>query len=122
MVRRVARKCVYPPYDRGSLMAQPDQDKIELYDNCELCGCAVRMGQGRYDGQNLPHYKLFVGPCCGDRDEIFPKSGTAFVSHLLKLGIPVPEKRSNNTYPAQPPMNSKQVEALIQLIQRAEKP
>lgn len=75
--------------------------KPNLLFPCNLCGSAFQIGGGKYEGHNLPHYKMWLCRRCYSMnwDGISPLFEKSFEKHLLKEGLDFPERNSNGWYP-----------------------
>ena len=69
--------------------------------NCELCGTPYQMGPGIYEGKTIARYQLSVCGTCyaANWDGWAPHLEPAFIEHLQKKGIPLPERNAGGWYP-----------------------
>jgi hypothetical protein len=59
------------------------------------------MGGGKYEGHNLPHYKMWLCHRCYTMnwDGFSPLYEKSFEKHLVQAGINLPARNSNGWYP-----------------------
>ena len=71
------------------------------HERCQTCGRQFVFGQGRYDGKNIPSYKLLVCMTCFEAnwDEWGPAFEPTREAHLKVNGIPIPKRNQAGFYP-----------------------
>ena len=69
--------------------------------NCDLCGSSYQMGRHKYDGKQIPRYKLGVCSTCyeGNWDGWAPHYESKILLHLKEKGLPTPERNNNGLLP-----------------------
>ena len=68
---------------------------------CDLCGGSYQMGRHKYDGKQIPRYKLGVCSMCyeGNWDGWAPHYESKILLHLKEKNLPVPERNDNGLLP-----------------------
>jgi len=72
-----------------------------IMQDCQLCGHRHQRGPGRHDGRTIADYRLSVCNGCfnANWDGWGPALEPAFVTHLARVGIPLPERNEKGWYP-----------------------
>lgn len=73
----------------------------KFIEKCDLCDSSFQYGQGLYNGQYLPHYKMTICKGCfeGNWDGFAPHHEKKFIEHLTKGGIALPERNEKGWFP-----------------------
>lgn len=68
---------------------------------CDVCGRLKDYGHGRYDLKKVEGYHMWVCPTCweGNWDGWSPLHEEAILTHLKKVGMPVPPRLPNGLLP-----------------------
>jgi hypothetical protein len=68
---------------------------------CDICGKQYQMGRHRYEGKQIPRYKLGVCGTCYESnwDGWGPLHEAKFIAHLKKHNIPIPERNEKGWFP-----------------------
>lgn len=76
-------------------------DEFKFMVRCDMCGREFQMGPHVYEGKYIKRYKLNACDGCfgSNWDGWGPFYEEQFVAHLVKLGIPIPERNIRGWYP-----------------------
>ena len=69
--------------------------------DCDLCGNSYQMGRHKYDGKQIPKYKLGVCKICYESnwDGWSPNDEPKILLHLEKNNIEIPSRNENGLLP-----------------------